>query len=107
MPKYAAEISRLLAPYYSEMSLMLAATLLVIYGDLINKHIKRVLAPCHFIIRISLFVALCAFGYGLLTLHGAPIIAQLFLLLPWQYQGLAYILAFLFMGILAERRRYI
>jgi hypothetical protein len=107
MSEFAAEISRLLSPYYTEMSIMLMATLLVVYGDVVNKHIKRILAPCHFIIRVALFVVLCAFGYGMMTLYGAPFIQHVIAFLPWQYQGLGFIFAFLSLGVLAEQRRYI
>ncbi|GGW83795.1 DUF3392 family protein [Alteromonas halophila] len=107
MAGLAAEISRMLAPYYSEMSLMLMATILVVYGDIINKYIKGVLSPCHFIVRAALFVVVCAFGYGFLTLYGAPFLHHVIAYLPWQYQGIGFIGAFLLVGILAEQRRYI
>lgn len=86
---------------------MLMATILVVYGDIINKYIKGILSPCHFIVRAALFVVLCAFGYGLLTLYGAPFLKHVIAYLPWQYQGIGFIGAFLLIGILAEQRRYI
>lgn len=83
------------------------ATLLVVYGDVVNKYIKQILAPCHFVLRVSLFVLLCAFGYGMMTLYGAPFIRHIIAFLPWQYQGLGFICSFLVLGVLAEQRRYI
>ena len=76
MNELFSALSRTLSPYYAEMSIMLMATILVVYGDIINSHIKRILAPYHFILRVSLFVVLCAFGYGALTLYGAPFLQK-------------------------------
>ena len=107
MNELFSALSRTLSPYYAEMSIMLMATILVVYGDIINSHIKRFLAPYHFILRVSLFVVLCAFGYGALTLYGAPFLHHIIAYLPWQYQGAGFVFAFMFIGFLAERRRYI
>ena len=101
------DISRWVSQYYTELSLMLMATILVVYGDVINKHIKRMLAPYHFLIRTTLFVLLCAFGYGLLTIYGAPFVLHIIKYLPWYLQGVGFISAFILLGVLAERRRYI
>lgn len=107
MAQFLSQINQLLGPYYDQMSLMLVATLLVIYGDLINKHIKQLIKSYHFLLRSLLFVLLCAFGYGALTLWGAPLFKHLIFFLPYSYRGVAFIAAFLIMGLLAERRRYI
>ncbi|MED6325140.1 MAG: DUF3392 family protein, partial [Pseudomonadota bacterium] len=53
MSELFSALSRALSPYYTEMSIMLMATILVVYGDLINGHVKRILAPYHFTIRVS------------------------------------------------------
>ena len=100
-------VSDLLADYFSEMSLMLMATLLVVYGDIINKQVKRGLRGLHFVIRGTLFVLLCTFGYGALTLYGAPLLHHIFKFVAYEYRGVAFILAFVAVGIAAERRRYI
>ena len=107
MTELFISVSRALSPYYTQMSIMLMATILVVYGDVINSHLKRILAPYHFVIRVSLFVVVCAFGYGALTLYGAPLLHHIIAYLPWKYQGVGFIAAFLLIGFLAERRRYI
>ena len=94
-------------PYYSEIALTLVATLLVIYGDVLNKRLKHLLSPHHFIIRTVVFVLVCAFGYGLLIVYAAPYIRQLILMLPSTYQGLSIVAVFLLLGYLAEHKRYI
>ena len=107
MVEILAQLTRWLTPYFSQMSLMLIATLLVVFGDLINNYVKQVLRPCHFIIRVSLFVLLCAFGYGALTLYGAPLVLHLVRFFPGYLQGAVFVSAFIAIGVFAERRRYI
>ncbi|MFT2090791.1 DUF3392 domain-containing protein [Paraglaciecola sp. 2405UD69-4] len=102
-----SNISAFMQPYYSEIALTLIATILVVFGDLLNKYIKRLISPYHFIIRTCVFVLICAFGYGLLIVFVTPYIKQLILLIPHTYRGLGIISAFLLLGYLAENRRYI
>ncbi|MCU7554649.1 DUF3392 domain-containing protein [Alteromonas sp. ASW11-19] len=101
------QLSQWLSQYYSELSLMLMATILVVYGDVINKHVKRVVSSWHFTLRTLAFVLLCAFGYGFMTLYGAPFVLHIIKYLPWHLQGIGFIAAFVLIGALAERRRYI
>jgi membrane protease YdiL (CAAX protease family) len=94
-------------PYYSEIALIILATLLVIYGDLLNKHIKRMVHSYHFLIRTLVFVLVCAFGYGLVVVYLSPYVKELILFIPYLYRGLSLFLLFLLLGYLAENRRYI
>ncbi|WP_100644393.1 DUF3392 domain-containing protein [Alteromonas facilis] len=100
-------ITSWVSPYYSEIALTILATLLVVYGDVINKHIKRALSPYHFVIRTGIFVLICAFGYGLLIVYLSPVVKDALMLVPSLYRGLVIILVFLLLGYLAENRRYI
>lgn len=102
-----SQLSRWMQPYFAEIALSMVATILVIYGDVLNKYIKRFLSRYHFILRTTAFVLICAFGYGLLTVYAAPFAKQLILMLPHLYRGGAIVLVFLFLGYLAEHRRYI
>lgn len=101
------QITSWIQPYYYEIALTLIATILVVYGDVINKHIKRMISPYHFIIRTIVFVLVCAFGYGLLIVIATPYVKQLLLLIPHIYRGVTVIGVFLLLGYLAEHRRYI
>ncbi|MFC6439077.1 DUF3392 family protein [Bowmanella sp. JS7-9] len=100
------QLTQFLSAYFKDMSLMLTATILVVYGDLINSHVKRAISPYHFIVRCIVFVLLCAFGYGAMTLYAAPFVLYVIKYLPWHYQGLGFLLSFVLIGFLAERRRY-
>ena len=105
--KVLAQLSQWTQPYNSEIALTMLATILVVYGDMFNKHIKRMISPYHFVIRTLIFVLICAFGYGLLVVFATPYVKQLILWIPYLYRGTVIILVFLVLGYLAENRRYI
>ncbi|MCV2883905.1 DUF3392 domain-containing protein [Aestuariibacter sp. AA17] len=100
-------LTDLFKPYVTEVAMTIVATLLVIYGDVINKHIKRALAPYHFVIRTLAFVLICAFGYGAFILFVTPFTQQGIAMIPSMYRGLSIVGVFLILGYLAENRRYI
>jgi membrane protease YdiL (CAAX protease family) len=102
-----AQLSQWVQPYYTEIALTILATILVVYGDVFNKHIKRMISPYHFVIRTLVFVLICAFGYGLLVVFATPYVKQLIMWVPYLYRGLTVIFVFLLLGYLAENRRYI
>ncbi len=101
------QLTSYIQPFYSEIALTMLATLMVIYGDLLNKQVKAIVRPYHFMIRTTVFVLVCAFGYGLLLVFATPLVKQLIFLVPQVYRGLSIILVFLLLGYLAEHRRYI
>ncbi|MDE0966082.1 MAG: DUF3392 domain-containing protein, partial [Candidatus Latescibacteria bacterium] len=80
--------------------------LLVIYGDNINRAVKLRINRYPFLVRTLAFVALCSFGYGLLTVLITPSVAQLLRYFGDQYTALVVLASFLGIGILAERKRY-
>ncbi len=102
-----SQLSQWCQPHLTQIALTLLATLLVIYGDVINKHIKRIISPYHFIVRTFVFVVMCAFGYGAIMLFITPFIKDLLLSIPYLYRGICIICSFLLLGFLAENRRYI
>ncbi len=92
-----------LKPYTAQLAVALVATLLVIYGDRINKTVRLLVRPYPFILRISAFVVLCTLGYGALTVWGASQLKMLMGSLPDVYFAPVVLLAFIILGVLAER----
>ncbi|MEE2024783.1 MULTISPECIES: DUF3392 domain-containing protein [Alkalimonas] len=95
----------LFRPYVRDIALAMVATCLVVFGDDINRFIRRQIHSLHFIWRTLIFVLVCAFGYGAVTLFLTPIVAKQLaglsnLWLPWVTLGI-----FTLLGILAQRRR--
>lgn len=101
------QLSHWTQPYSNEIAITILATILVVYGDSFNKHIKRMISPYHFVIRTLVFVMICAFGYGLFIVFATPFVKQLILWVPYLYRGSVVIIIFLILGYLAENRRYI
>lgn len=101
------QVTQWMQPYFSEIALTMLATILVVYGDVFNKHIKRMISPYHFVVRTAVFVLICAFGYGLFVVFTTPYVKQLILWIPHMYRGIAVVMVFLVLGYLAEHRRYI
>lgn len=91
----------------SEVALALVATLLVLYGDDINRTFTRSVRPYPWIVRVVSFVVMCAFGYGAITVLVTPLIAEAILTIEARWVGLLTVVAFLAIGVLAERKRYI
>jgi hypothetical protein len=101
------KLSRLLQPYNYHVAMTIMATVLVVFGDVLNKKIKRLLLGYHFLIRTFVFVLICAFGYGAIIVFCTPYLKDVIMLVPLSYRGISIILAFLLLGYLADNRRYI
>ncbi len=100
-------LNQWLQPYKGQVAVALVTTFLVIYGDVVNKWVKKRLKPFHFIIRTMLFVLVCSFGYSLLVLTLSPLVETLLDHAPWPYLPLLLVAVAVIVGVLAEKRRYI
>ncbi len=88
------------------VSTVFTTSLLVIYGDNINRAAKKRVRNRHFFLRALVFVVLCSFGYGVLTTVITPAVTRLLQILGNQYLGLTMLLAFIGIGILADQKKY-
>lgn len=62
--------------YLNEIVLSMVATLLVIYGNDIMLFFKKQIGGLKLFLRITLFVAFCAFGFAFLTSFLTPLMSQ-------------------------------
>ena len=104
MTELLADFSGWFRPHLTFIASALIATLLVIYGDRINKAVWVLVKGAHFIIRTLVFIALCAFGYGALSVYLVPLLKKALLLPGSLWLGPVVILAFVLIGMLAERQ---
>lgn len=95
-----------LQSHLTTISTAIVTTLLVIFGDEINGFVKKQIRAYNFVIRTGAFVALCVFGYGFLATVGASAVRTVLLYFGVAYLPLTVIAAFVTMGVLAERKRY-
>lgn len=101
------DVARQLSPHLHDIALALVATMLVIFGDHVNRTLKRAVANWMFIARILAFVLMCTFGYGLLTLWGQPLVYWLLTQLDPVLRPVVVLVSFCLLGVLAERKRYL
>uniref|UniRef100_A0A486XTQ2 DUF3392 domain-containing protein n=1 Tax=Rheinheimera sp. BAL341 TaxID=1708203 RepID=A0A486XTQ2_9GAMM len=99
------EWGALFRPYVRDMALAMVATALVVFGDDLNRLVRRQIMALHFIWRTLIFVLLCAFGYGALALFLTPLLAAQLaklsnLWLPWAAMAIFVVLA-----LQAQRKR--
>lgn len=99
-----AEFSSWFRPHLTFIASALIATVLVIYGSRINKAVWALVKGAHFIIRTLVFIALCAFGYGALTVYMVPLLRELLLFSGTLWLGPVVVVVFVVIGILAEKQ---
>jgi hypothetical protein len=100
-------LSQFMRDYLREISVALMATVLALYGGYINDGVKSLLKNYHFIVRFMVFVLLCAFGYGALSVYAARFVKLLLLQLNDLWLAPVVTASFLIIGLLAEHKKKI
>jgi len=100
-------LSSALRPHVRGVALAIVAALLVVYGNDINRAVKRRFRDRPFVVRTAVFVLLSAFGYGALTVYAAPVLARWLAGLSGAWLAPVVLAAFLALGVLAERKHQI
>ncbi len=101
------QFSHWLYPWLGEISMAIMATLLVIYGAVINRMLKRQISHWHFIFRTIVFILLCTFGYGALLIYVTPMLKHLLASIGMVYLGPLIVGIFIALGAIAERKNHI
>lgn len=101
------DLSDWISPHTDNIALAIIATLLVIFGEDINRTVKKQLRPFPYLVRLFGFIILCAFGYGAMTVYATPLMESLIKQIPELYLAPCIALLFILIGLLAERRRQI
>jgi Protein of unknown function (DUF3392) len=101
------QITTFLQQHLHDIATAIIATLLVIFGGDINRFIKRMIKKNHFIVRIGVFVLVCAIGYGIATLYLADFLLKMLAAIPRQFLTLGVAATFIVLGLIAESRKQI
>lgn len=96
-------LAEYLRPHNKEIALAMVATLLVIFGDTINDLVRMLVKKQHILFRLGVFIALCTFGYGALSVWLTPMLAKFLAGLSAVSYVLVIAGGFIAVGILAER----
>ncbi|GHE98770.1 DUF3392 domain-containing protein [Thalassotalea profundi] len=107
MTDWLIELGQGFRAYQYQTALAIIATLLVIFGNDINNMVRQLVRKQHFIIRSLLFVLVCAFGYGLVTVYLTGLLNQQLNKIPSLYIVPSVFLIFLALGMYAQKQRHI
>jgi undecaprenyl pyrophosphate phosphatase UppP len=99
--------NELIIPYNFEVAFAIIATLLVLYGDDLNQLIRQQIKSMHFVMRSCVYILICTFGYGVLTMFSAKLLAALLHQLNRTILPLVIIGTFILISLLADRKRHI
>jgi hypothetical protein len=97
--------SNLIRPFVPQIGMAIAATFFFVYGGNIHSVIRKSMQQHHFLIRLSLFTVICAFGYGAVTVYTAVILGKLLNGLGDVFLFPVVLTTFLCIGFLAERKK--
>lgn len=86
------------------ISMAIVATLLVVFGNDLNKVVRGWIKNSPFIIRLIIFICLCALGYGMLTVIAAKLICNLLGSMNNHALSPVVMLIFIVIGFIAERK---
>jgi hypothetical protein len=100
-------LSQKLDPYLVELAMAQITAVLVIYGGELARYFRNLLKPNPFIIRVTGFILLNAFGFGLVTIFGARLLNGIYHQLSELIRMPVIFSIFLLIGILAERKKQI
>lgn len=101
------ELGQWFRSYQYQTAMAIVATLLVVFGNDINNHLKKLVAKQHFIIRSAVFVLVCAFGYGLLTIWLTGLLSRQLSYIPNIYVVPVIVTIFSMLGMYAQKQRHI
>lgn len=99
-----SELSNWFWSYRNVIVTSWVAVLLVLYGDNINKTLKRLMRPYHYVVRILAFVVLCSVGYSILANYGEVLINHTLQLPERRWFAVIVIGVYFVLGGLAERK---
>ncbi|MFC3851553.1 DUF3392 family protein [Salinispirillum marinum] len=104
MQSLLIDFSNLFAGHLRLISSAIVATVLVIFGQDVNRAALSLVKRAHFLVRTTVFILLCAVGYGYLTVQGGLWLAQILRRVDHLFLGVGIVLIFVVLGVLAERR---
>ena len=100
------EIASYVRPYSAQIAFALVATTLILSAGSLNGAVRNMMKSWNVVLRVLVFILLCAVGYGVLA-------SWLTQLLQGYLRGLAgdmfvlqVSLAFIVLGIVAERKQW-
>ena len=104
---FPGAVAQSLRPHLHQVALALSVTLLATFGNDINGWVKSAVRQYSFPIRLSVFVALMAFGYGLASLWVASVLGRMLVSVDNRYLVGVVFICFVVVGVIAEHKGHI
>jgi hypothetical protein len=108
--RYVTDIFELFSEWMRDelwaVSMAIIATILIIFGNDINRAVRKLIKNYSFFVRLLIFIALCAFGYGLAAVMTAKLLAGLLGSLGNSALSPVVILVFVALGFIAEHKNH-
>lgn len=101
------QITNFLRLHLHDIAISMIATLLVMFGSDINRFIRQLVKKQHFLVRLGIFVLVCAIGYGVATIFLADVLLKTLAAIPRQFLALSIVVIFILLGLTAETRKQI
>lgn len=87
-----------------QIVLSMVATILVIYGNNIMNIVKQQIGTLKLFLRITLFVAFCAFGFSFITSIAAPLLSGFLAKADPLYLPFIILIIYYGLGYLAQKK---
>ena len=107
MNEMLVSASEFVRPYTCKIAMAITAAMLALFGDHINGAIRSMVKDYNFLIRLTVFIFLVAFGYGALSLGMSHVLSNLLSKIPNLYLFPSLIIIFILIGIIAEEKKRI
>jgi len=88
------------------VSMAIIATILIVFGNSINRGVRKMIKNYNFFLRLLIFIALCAFGYGLAALMAAKVLTSLLGTMSNTALSPIVFLIFVAIGFIAEHKNH-
>lgn len=98
-------IQNTLRPHLSSIALAIVATLFVIFGNDLNRMVKRQVKSLAFPLRVGVFICVCAFGVGAAAVYLQRLLHNALRGLTDLQLLLTLVGVFVGLGLLAEHKR--
>jgi Protein of unknown function (DUF3392) len=94
-------------PHLTVISFTFVATLLMLYGGEINRFIRDTCKSYHMLVRVLVFMLVCAFGYGWATQKLASLLQYALANKVGSWTGVVVLVIFIGLGFLADKKNHV
>ena len=99
-------LSDFLRSYSNQLAVGFVATILVIFGTNVVHMVKEPIKKMHFLFRLTILILMSAIGFSFLTNVSNRLVSDFLDTLPDRWFGVVVISAFIGLGTIAEKKKF-